>query len=214
MTTEQISVWTGEFGANYTERCKFESADDFNQLYIDRYGATRDDLTNDWLGFLPKNVKILEIGTNVGNQLAVFQRLGFQHLYGIEIQRYAIEQSRQQYSGLDIVQSSAFDIPFKDGFFDVVFTNNVLIHISPDNIKLAMEEIMRVSKSWIWGFEYFAQQFTEITYRGNTNLLWKADYAAEFVKVSKGVLTVEREKLYPCLDEPGLEDKAYLLRKE
>lgn len=212
MDTDQIKVWTSEFGVEYSERCKFDSVEDFNALYVNRYGVSRDDIIADWLCDVPKDARILEVGTNIGNQLAAMQRVGFTNLYGIDVQRSAVEQSKELYDGLDIVVGSALDIPFKDGFFDLVYTNNVLIHISPNDISTVLGEMARVSKKLIWGFEYFAPEFTEITYRGNSNLLWKADYGSILCKENPQFSPV-REQLYDCLDEPGLQDKSYLLQK-
>ena len=211
-TTRQIETWTGSFGAQYTERCTFDSDDAFNALYVKRYGVSRDAINTDWVGNLPRDARVLEVGCNIGNQLHALQRMGFTNLYGIDVQRYAVDKSKEMYSGLDIVVGSGFDIPFKDGFFDLVFTNNVLIHISPSTIGGMIDEMTRVTRGLIWGFEYYAPQFTEINYRGNTDLLWKADYAKLFAERSPA-LKIEREKTYACLDEPGLNDKSYMLRK-
>jgi pseudaminic acid biosynthesis-associated methylase len=213
MTTRQISVWTGEFGRDYTERNRFEDDAAFNRLYVTRYGHARDNINRGWLGHLPRDAKILEVGANIGNQLRALQRIGFSRLYGIEIQRYCVEESKRIYQGLDIVEGSGFDIPFKDGWFDLVFTNNVLIHIAPADLPKILAEIYRVSGSRIMGFEYFEPTITEIPYRGETNLLWKADYAGLYRKQFSN-LKAEREQLFPCLDEPGKTDKMFLLRKD
>lgn len=213
VNTKQIETWTGAFGAQYTERCTFESDGEFNALYVRRYGVSRDDINRDWLGNLPRDARILEIGCNIGNQLRALQRIGFTNLYGIDVQRVAVEKSKELYRGIDAIVGSAFDIPFKDGFFDVVFTNNVLIHISPQDIGRVIDEMVRVSGHYVWGFEYYAPQFTEINYRGHTNLLWKADYSKCFLKRHPALLEAEREKIFDCLDEPGNRDKCYLLRR-
>ena len=213
MKTKQVDTWTGAFGAQYTERCTFESDEAFNALYVQRYGVARDDINLDWLGHLPRDARILEVGCNIGNQLRALQRIGFTNLYGIDVQRDAIEKCKGMYRGLDTIVGSAFDIPFKDGFFDLVFTNNVLIHISPDDIGNVIDEMVRVTSGYVWGFEYYAPQFTEINYRGHTNLLWKADYARHFVERHPALLEVAREKIFDCLDEPSNQDKCYLLRR-
>jgi pseudaminic acid biosynthesis-associated methylase len=212
MTTEQIKVWSGDFGRSYTERNRFKSVDDFNGFYAGRYGRGRDEINADWLAGIPKDARILEVGANIGNQLAALQRLGFTQLYGVEIQRYSIEESRKLYSGIDVVLGSGLDIPFKDGWFDLVFTNNVLIHISPVNLPTMLKEIGRVTRRYILGFEYYAPEFTEVHYRGHDDLLWKGDYAQLYRDNNPG-LVVEREELMPCLDELGNIDKFFLLRK-
>jgi pseudaminic acid biosynthesis-associated methylase len=212
MTTEQVKVWTGQFGRDYTARNRFESDAAFNDFYVKRYGGPRDALFSEWLSVLPRDARILEVGANIGNQLRCMQRIGFTRLYGVEIQRHCIEESRKTYENIDIVEGTGFDIPFKDGWFDLVFTNNVLIHIAPGDLPRMQREIHRVSGGRIMGFEYFAPEFTDIPYRGNTNLLWKADYAKLYRENCPG-LTAEREQLFPCLDEPGNTDKLFLLKK-
>lgn len=212
MTTEQVKVWTGKFGRDYTERNRFADDAAFNEFYVKRYGEPRDKVFTEWLSALPKDAKILEVGANIGNQLRCMQRIGFSRLYGVEIQRHCVDESRTLYTGIDIVEGSGFDIPFKNDWFDLVFTNNVLIHIAPGDLPRMQKEIRRVCGGRIMGFEYYAPEFTEIPYRGNTDLLWKADYAKLYLDNCSG-LKVEREQLFPCLDEPGNTDKLFLLKK-
>jgi len=47
-----------------------------------------------------------------------------------------------------------------------VFTSGLLIHISPTDILHALREMRRCTGKYIWGFEYFADSYTEVNYRG------------------------------------------------
>ena len=210
--TDQIKIWSGQFGIDYTDRSLFIDAASFNKLYYQRYGFSRHEIIEYWLSDVPRDARVLEIGCNIGNQLAALQRAGFSHLYGIDIQRHAIKKSHECFPDLDTIVGSAFDLPFRDRFFDLVFTNNVLIHIAPSDIGEVFKEMERVCKHWVWGFEYYSSEFEEIDYRGNKNLLWKGDYGTLFVEQNND-FNVEKEKVYACLDEPGLEDKCYLLKR-
>jgi len=211
--TEQTTIWTSEFGSAYTERNRFHNnAQEFNQVYLERYGITRDDICREWLKDLPRNSKILEVGTNLGHQLQSLERVGFSKLYGVEVQSEVVQEIRKTKPQFEILLSTAQDLPFKDNFFDLVFTNNVLIHISPEHIYRVISEMLRVSKKWIWGFEYFAPEYTEVSYRGNSDLLWKTDFSSLFLGHSKN-LEIVREQKFNCKDEPGNIDKAYLLSK-
>jgi len=210
--TSQTNVWTGEFGREYTSRNIFVDEKDFNQLYVDRYGRSRDDINAEWLNDIPREARILEVGSNIGNQLRALRRLGFQHLCGIEIQRHCVEKAKEVSPEIDIIEGSAFDIPFKDGFFDLVFTNNVLIHINPKDLPKAMDEMCRVTRKHIWGFEYYAPEITEIIYRSHKNLLWKADYSRMFLDQFSD-LELVRQEIMDCLDDVGNSDKFYLLKK-
>ena len=66
---------------------------------------------------------------------------------------------------------------FSDDAFDLVFTSGVLIHINPAEIHKAMREIVRVSKRWVWGWEYYSDEYKAVMYRGEDDALWKADFA-------------------------------------
>jgi len=212
LQTHQMDIWTGEFGRAYTDRMTFPDADALRKRYVARYGATREDLSREWLADVPRNARILEVGSNVGHQLRCLKEIGFHHLFGIEIQRYCVDKAKVLTPGVDIIEATGFDIPFKDGYFDLVFTNNVLIHIAPDDQPRIMDEMYRVTRRFIWGFEYYSPAVTEISYRGNSNLLWKADYAELFRQQFPNLKTT-RENRYECRDEPGTVDKAYLLEK-
>lgn len=211
METRQSSIWQSDFGRDYTDRNTL-SEEEVNETGLRRYGKRRDELIKEWLKPVAKDARFLEIGSNIGLMLRALQGAGFTSLSGIEMQRYCVEKSKTTVSDVDIIQATAYDIPFKDGFFDVVFTNNVLIHIPPDKLPSVFDEMYRVSKKYIWGFEYFAPQVTEIPYRGQRDLLWKADYGRMFCERFPD-LRVVREQVFDCLDEPGKQDKQYLLMK-
>ena len=129
---------------------------------------------------IDKDAKILEVGCNYGTKLKSLQQIGYKNLYGIDIQPKAIEQAHKNRPELNVIKGNALDIPFKDGFFDVVYTNGVLIHIPPDEINDAMDEITRCTSKWVYGHEYYSDTVTEVKYRGRDRLLWKADFPSMY----------------------------------
>jgi SAM-dependent methyltransferase len=109
------------------------------------------------------------------------------------------------------VCASAFNIPFKDCHFDLVFTSGVLIHIHPSDVVDVMKEIHRCTKDYIWGVEYCASQYTEVTYRGHSSLLWKADFAGLYRREFADLVLVKEELLkYQHNDNV---DSVFLLRR-
>ena len=94
-------------------------------LWMKNYGISRSAVNRDFLGALPKDIHILEVGCNIGNQLLLLQELGFSNLQGLEIQDYALELARRQGRGIQFSQGSAFNLPFADDSFDLVFTSGV-----------------------------------------------------------------------------------------
>jgi pseudaminic acid biosynthesis-associated methylase len=209
-TTEQVHMWMGDFGKEYTD-CNALTVERMDELYKKNYGVSGTELFEEFMNGLERSIKILEVGSNIGNKLLVLQRMGFKNLYGIEINSYAIERAKANTKGINIVQASAFDIPFKDGYFDLVFTSGVLIHIAPADIKRALKEIYRCSREYIWGFEYYADSYTEVRYRGNDNLLWKTDFAGLYLNSFEDLDLVKEKKLKYIENENV--DTMFLIRK-
>ena len=156
-------------------------------------------------------MRILEVGSNVGNQLLCLQRMGFGALYGIELQSYAVEISKSKSKNINIIQGEASDIPFKDGYFDMVFTSGVLIHIAPKNLQDVLGEIHRCTKKYIFGFEYYSDETKEIAYRGNSDLLWKADFAGKYLGLFDDLALAKEERIKYLGNENV--DEMFLLKK-
>jgi len=206
-----MKEWREDFGEEYTDRNAL-TLNEMNKLYKKNYGITRTELNNLFIGKLDRTVKVLEIGSNIGNQLLLLQKTGFKNLYGIEVNSYAVELSKQRTKNINIIQDSAFDIPFKDGYFDLVFTSGLLIHIAPSDIEVVMQEIHRCTKDYIWGFEYYSDKYTEIVYRGKKNLLWKANFPRLYLDLFNDVeLVKERQLKY--LNDNNI-DMMFLLEKK
>lgn len=168
-------------------------------------------MNEEFLGEFDRSFRILEVGSNVGSQHQILQCMGFKNLYGIELQPYAVEVAKQHTQGINLIQGSAFDLPFQDGWFDLVFTSGVLIHISPEDIGRALDEIYRCAKTYIWGWEYFADEYTEIAYRGHKGLLWKTNFAQLWLDRFDGLQQIKTRNL-PYRTGENM-DQVYLLRK-
>jgi pseudaminic acid biosynthesis-associated methylase len=215
--SNQQQEWAGSFGEEYVARHP-ATIEEYEQLYIQNIGITRSAINQEFFADIPRTARILEVGTNVGMQLALLDRMGFENLYGVEIQWKAIEALRARLPRANVVRGSALDIPFKDGFFDLVFTSGVLIHINafpkgdaPADLDVVMREIDRCSRRWIFGDEYFAEKMQEIPYRGKTAMMWKGDYAARYREVCPHLRLVRERKL-PWVSGPNV-DAAFLLEK-
>jgi pseudaminic acid biosynthesis-associated methylase len=210
-TTEQMAVWQGAFGREYTDRNAL-TLDEMEDLYRKNYGVSRTDLNKRFLEGMDHSIRILEVGCNIGNQLLSLQKIGFHNLYGIELQDYAVELAKSRTHRINIIQGSAFDIPFKNGFFDLVFTSGLLTHISPSDIHEAMHEIHRCTRKWIYGFEAHAEGYEEVAYRGHHSLFWKVDYAMLYRKIFED-LELLRQEGFKYLDSKNI-DSMFLLRKK
>jgi pseudaminic acid biosynthesis-associated methylase len=211
MITSQLQHWRGEFGRAYTDRNSL-SPTALDALYRKNFGVARSELNRRFLASIPRDARILEIGCNEGNQLCALREMGFHRLYGIEIQEYALRRARNRLDNGRLALATAFEIPFPDGFFDLVFTSGVLIHIAPPDLPKALREIHRCAGTYIWGLEYYSPQPMEVNYRGHQSLLWKADYAGLYLNSFADLEPVRREQI-PYLGDSNV-DCMFLLSKK
>ncbi len=209
--TKQTETWRGEFGSEYSERNLY-NPHDLDNLYQRNYGVTRTALNQSFLAEIPRSASILEVGCNLGNQLILLHEMGFENLSGIEIQGEIVKRAQSRAPWAGVTEGSALKIPFRDASFDLVFTSGLLIHIAPQHLPVAMNEIHRCVRGWIWGFEYYAPQMTEVLYRGHSGLLWKADHARLYVESFADLELVSEQKLSYLANDNV--DSMFLLRRK
>jgi len=170
----QLKNWEGPFGEEYIKR---------NRLDVETIPAGKK-VFKEIIG--DRKIKdILEVGSNVGLKLIYLSEL-----FGDNIDLYAVEPNKKAYSQLTSEKRihlkkawncSAFDIPEKDSSMDLVFTAGVLIHISPDDLGNATDEIIRISRRYVLCMEYFSPNPEEIVYRGRKGLLFKRDFGSFYL---------------------------------
>ena len=208
--THQMGIWSGTFGREYTDRNAM-SVEELDALYQREFGVGRTAMNQAFLDSLSRDLRVLEVGSNIGNQLLLLQSMGFTRLYGIELQHYAVQRSKRRTSDVGFIQGSAFDIPCRDGAFDLVFTSGVLIHLAPQDIGTALGEIHRSTSRYIWGMEYFSDTCKEVSYRGEQGLLWKSDYCKLYLERFPDLRLVQQRR-YPRQDGSN-EDVMFLLER-
>jgi SAM-dependent methyltransferase len=94
----------------------------------------------------PTATKILEIGCGTGAILSDLMSLssgGGPSLYGIDLEAAFLMQARQHATLARLACANAYDLPFPDNSFDVVFCHYVLLWLS--NPAGALREMLRVA---------------------------------------------------------------------
>jgi spore coat polysaccharide biosynthesis protein SpsF len=160
-------LWSGPFGDDYARR----NAD---------AGDGRDRF---WNGLLDRHpiASALEVGCNVGGNLRwLAARLGVENVAGLDLNRSALDELERRVPGVNAAQGPAQSIPFGDASFDLAFTAGVLIHVGPADLAAVTSEIVRCSRRFVLCAEYFADEETEVPYRGERGALFKRDYAAHY----------------------------------
>jgi pseudaminic acid biosynthesis-associated methylase len=154
-------------------------AGDFGDAYVDRNrsaGDVRNEFWKSLLQELPVE-SVLEIGCNLGQNLKwIGQSIDPGRVFGIDINAKALAELRKNESGINAIWCPARDLPFRDRWFDLVFTMGVLIHQPESTLPLVMAEIVRCSRRYVLCGEYFAEQATEVPYREQEGALFKRNY--------------------------------------
>jgi pseudaminic acid biosynthesis-associated methylase len=126
---------------------------------------------------------VLECGSNIGRNINFLNHIlpdSKKSIIEIAREPYKIVTSKYKleyaYNG-SIVSS---DLP--QNYFDLVFTNGVLIHIHPDEVLENMKKIYSYSKKYIVISEYFNRTPVMIEYRGEKNKLFKSDFGKTFIE--------------------------------
>lgn len=168
--TPQLEQWTGEFGDAYVDR----NAATEEQIRI-RLKALIE-IFRPIEGNLPKTV--LECGCNIGLNTRAFRRFLDAELFAVEPNAKArsIVMKEGLLDAAHLKEATLQELPFADRSMEFVFTSGVLIHIHPDDLPRALDEMHRVSSRYLMMIEYFSQKPEGIPYRGHQELLWKRDF--------------------------------------
>jgi len=141
----------------------------------------------------------------------MLKRLGFHNLYGLEINKKAYELAKKNNPDITFIHSSFEDYDPQGEKFDVVCTGGILGHMDPSVVKLAIQKMISLSKRYIFGFGNYADELTEVNYRGHSNQLWKHNYPQLFRNSYPSLKTIKEEKLQ--YKNENLVDVVYLLEK-
>ena len=171
--TFQLDHWRGQFGDDYIGR----NETDPSQL------AARKKMWERVLAPIESRRQpgsILEVGANIGLNLRALSDVTSAALYGLEpnataLQRMVDDAVVPQARALE---GSAQAIPLADGAVEMAFTCGVMIHIHPDDLAAACQEMSRVTTRYIACIEYFDAAPRSIEYRNRDDLLFKRDFGA------------------------------------
>jgi len=164
------ALWAGQFGDDYTVRC--------DKDYSPRIKFWGD------IVYKAKFKNVLEVGCGGGQNISLLAKYlpAPSNAWGCDINQRALTGLRTKYRELNAVRCSAFDLPFRDDYFDMVFTAGVLIHQKPEEVDIVMQEIIRCSNRYVLCMEYDNPIFEEIHYRGKAGALFRGPYGDVYEK--------------------------------
>ncbi len=171
----QLQFWRGEFGSDYIGRNS--STAEHLRSRVAMWAKIMDCL----VGAPPKS--ILEVGSNIGNNLRALRTLTGAEMYALEPNADArkVLVDDGVVPAANAIDSFAANVPLADGAVDMAFTSGVLIHIHPDHLLASMREIHRVAKRYVVCIEYFSDKPEMIPYRGHDDRLFKRDFGGYYM---------------------------------
>jgi predicted SAM-dependent methyltransferase len=95
----------------------------------------------------PKSV--LEVGCANGFIVEKLNSLGIP-AWGIDVSKYAVENRAHP----NVIEGDVLDIPFKDCYFDFVYSSDMLEHVPEDQVKTAIDEMRRVANRGLLEITY------------------------------------------------------------
>ena len=172
-------LWSGDFGDAYVDRNRnaAHGRDAFWRERVEQLAPA----------------SVLEIGCNIGGNLRPLSRfLPEGRLAGIDVNETALGVATEQVPSAELQVGSAYEVPFADGEFDLVFTTGVLIHLPPDGVGKAIDEIVRCSGKYVLCGEYFAETEEEVAYRGHDGALFRRDYGGIYQERHPGLKLLDK----------------------
>jgi spore coat polysaccharide biosynthesis protein SpsF len=167
--TEQEQFWAGEFGDEYIDRSQGA-----------RHIASRTAMWSRILRACAPIASATEFGANIGlNLRALRSLLPDAELTGVEINAKAAQILRNE-GTIEVLEGSLLDTA-PSAPSDLAFTCGVLIHVNPDRLATAYDQLARGSRQYVVISEYYNPTPTQIAYRGHSERLYKRDFAGEFL---------------------------------
>ena len=205
---DQQNFWKGEFGEEYRKRCN--TVEYQNSSYKQRTGITEEEAFLKIFKGIDKKSRILEVGCNIGLKLSILEKMGFENLFGLEINENSFKIAKKLNPKIKFFNSSIEEFETSEKF-DFIYTATVLVHINPSIMELIMSKMINLTKKYIGGLECLSENITEVKYRNNSNTLWKQNFPENFKKISSELKSTYEEKI-PYY-ENNLVDIVYLLEK-
>lgn len=117
-------------------------------------GAHRHDYADEWIAQIkarvPPGSSILDAGCGCGYIVKRLREEGYD-AWGLEVSDYILQHCC---APGHVLKGSVTDIPFRDGAFDLVFSNGLWPYVAENDVPQAAREIWRVGRVQLHNYEY------------------------------------------------------------
>jgi spore coat polysaccharide biosynthesis protein SpsF len=168
--TPQEEFWAGNFGDEYISRNKLEEMAPARLTLFSKILARTRNVNS-----------VLEFGANIGTNLyAIHQLLPKAEIKAVEINPVAAK-TLKSYQWIDSAIEGSFTSQDFNNEADLTFTSGVLIHLNPDMLPKAYENLYKGSRKYILICEYYNPSPVTVPYRDHQDRLFKRDFAGEMM---------------------------------
>mgnify|MGYP001188565637 CR=1 FL=1 len=198
---EQEDFWKNEFGNEYSSRKNnnykiIEQRETEFKKYLKRTNGIN---------------SVLEFGANIGLNLSILKSMieGLS-LHAVEINQSAIKDLEKIVPAENIFEGSftEFTSTLK---FDLVVSRGVLIHLNPDDLPKAYEQLYTYTNKYILISEYFNTDPVSVDYRGYQNKLFKRDFCKEILDMYSDLNLIDYGFLYSSDSNYKYDDLTWFL---
>lgn len=182
---DRLGDWTGSFGTDYQARnqSSWPSIKNRSRLFGDLFQAM-ENANKANPSPQPFPTSVIEVGGGCGDNLRAIDMIYERSRAPIKLMACdPHEGARKAMADVATVMPGDLSaLPYADGAADLVFTSGVLIHVPPADLDRALSEIHRVSKRWILSIEYYNNVPEEISYRGQSGMMWRRDWGEAWLE--------------------------------
>lgn len=171
--TEQEKFWAGEFGDDYIERNSYE-----NKSLI----SSNISLFSRAISRCGEIKSVIEFGANIGLNLIAIKQLipSLTDMEAIEINQKAADMLESKGICRKVYRESILDYNPKKQH-DLVLIKGVCIHLNPECLNSVYDILYKSSSKYICMAEYYNPSPVAVSYRGNSERLYKRDFAGEMM---------------------------------
>jgi pseudaminic acid biosynthesis-associated methylase len=166
MPLAEEPFWSGPFGDAYTARnagVDWQARVPFWRSILERTQAR----------------SILEVGCNIGANLKAIREAAPEPTlvaWGCDVNGAALKAAAE--AGFAVVEEGVHYLnrQWDEGSFDLVATVGLLIHVAPQDLGEALDQIIAVSRRYVLAVEYADETEVEVNYRGHAQRLWRRPF--------------------------------------
>jgi len=105
--------------------------------------------------------RFIEVGCGSGRLFDLY--LDYARVVGVDMSSSMLDNAMEvrdqlKTEQMELLRASATSLPFVSGFFDCALTSEVLLHIPPDMVSVAIGEISRISRHAVF-LEFYTAEY-------------------------------------------------------